>query len=190
MADEVLHALLDRVPASAPARLPNFTRHSIKGRQYPAVVPKAHDSVMGKLLLNLSPPEMNLFDAFEDVEYVRSTQPVTLQGVITQPISPEGLVTPSVSGQGLARDEGDSQAAEQIEQLQAGEEAIKALGDGGEGEIEAFVYVWANADDPDLYGSWDYEAWRRGHMEYFVIRCRSFARGWRERQGRRLASNF
>ncbi|CAI6001166.1 unnamed protein product [Closterium sp. NIES-65] len=81
MADEVLRALLDRVPASAPARLPNFSRHSIKGRQYPAVVPKAHDSVMGKLLLNLSPPEMSLFDAFEDVEYVRSTQLVTLQGV-------------------------------------------------------------------------------------------------------------
>ncbi|CAI7824617.1 unnamed protein product, partial [Closterium sp. NIES-54] len=141
------------------------TRHSIKGRQYPAVVPKAHDSVMGKLLLNLSPPEMSLFDAFEDVEYVRSTQLVTLQGVVTQPVSPQGLITQPASGQWLARGEGDSQAAEQIEQLQAGEEASKALGggegreggEGGEGEMKAFVYVWTNIEDPDLYGSWDYE---------------------------------
>ncbi|CAI5525145.1 unnamed protein product [Closterium sp. Naga37s-1] len=241
MADEVLRVLLDRVPASTPARLPNFTRHSIKGRQYPAVVPKAHDSVMGKvrrkggggrargwgvgggagmmgrqylavvpkahdsvmgklllnpspremslydafedvkyvrctqpvpipppllpllpllpqLLFSLSPPEMNLFDAFEDVEYVRSTHPVSLQRLITQP----------VTGQGLTRGEGASQAADQVEPLQAGEEASEALGgggeggggeggEGGEGEIEAFVYVWANAHDPDLYGSWDYE---------------------------------
>ncbi|GJP49115.1 hypothetical protein CLOM_g8372 [Closterium sp. NIES-68] len=117
MADEVLHALLDRVPASAPARLPNFTRHSIKGRQYPAIIPKADDSVLGKLLFNLSPPEMDLFDAFEDVEYVRHL----------------------VSVQGLA----------------AGREAQR------EEETKAFVYVWGNVEDPDLHGSWDYEAWRR-----------------------------
>ncbi|CAI5473877.1 unnamed protein product [Closterium sp. Yama58-4] len=119
MADEVLHALLDRVPTSAPARLPNFTRHSIKGRQYPAVVPKAQDSVMGKLLLNLSPPEMSLFDAFEDVEYVRSTHPVSLQGLITQP-------------------------------------------------------------DTDLYGSWDYEAWRTKWLDSYVAMCREFAQEWKE----------
>jgi gamma-glutamylcyclotransferase (GGCT)/AIG2-like uncharacterized protein YtfP len=30
------------------------------------------------------------------------------------------------------------------------------------------TYVWANKDDPNLYGEWDFEEWRRLHMDKFI----------------------
>eukprot|EP00271_Cylindrocystis_brebissonii_P008364 TRINITY_DN2255_c0_g1_i2.p1 TRINITY_DN2255_c0_g1~~TRINITY_DN2255_c0_g1_i2.p1 ORF type:complete len:152 (-),score=27.86 TRINITY_DN2255_c0_g1_i2:857-1312(-) len=34
--------------------------------------------------------------------------------------------------------------------------------------VPAYMYVWGNPDDPNLYGSWDYEAWRRDCMVEFI----------------------
>ncbi|XP_024031677.1 AIG2-like protein D [Morus notabilis] len=32
----------------------------------------------------------------------------------------------------------------------------------------AHAYVWSNKDDPNLYGEWDFEEWKRLHMNDFV----------------------
>ncbi|XP_068668550.1 uncharacterized protein [Aristolochia californica] len=40
--------------------------------------------------------------------------------------------------------------------------------------LPAQTYVWGNKDDPDLYGDWDYEEWRRVHMEDFLKMTKDF----------------
>ncbi|KAG6553853.1 hypothetical protein Mapa_004770 [Marchantia paleacea] len=36
--------------------------------------------------------------------------------------------------------------------------------------VQAYLYVWANAEDKSLYGDWDYEAWRTNNLEEFISR--------------------
>ncbi|KAL6536304.1 AIG2-like protein D [Orobanche gracilis] len=78
LSDDVVRALLCRVPPSLPAALPSYQRFSIKGRVYPAIIPAVDKKVIGKVLLDLTPPELHIFDAFEDVEYERRSVDVFL----------------------------------------------------------------------------------------------------------------
>ncbi len=50
MADEVLATLLHRVPQHKPATLSGFSRHSIKGVVYPAIIPSTADSSVSGLV--------------------------------------------------------------------------------------------------------------------------------------------
>ncbi|KAI3453948.1 hypothetical protein Pfo_010611 [Paulownia fortunei] len=79
LADDVVRALLSRVPPSSPAILPNYQRFSIKGRVYPAIVPVEDKKVIGKVLLGITPPELHILDTFEDVEYERRIVDVFLE---------------------------------------------------------------------------------------------------------------
>ncbi|XP_016494827.1 AIG2-like protein D [Nicotiana tabacum] len=78
LADDVVHALLKRVPPSNPAILHNYHRFSIKGRVYPAILAVENKKVTGKVLLDVTVPELNILDIFEDVEYERTTVDVSL----------------------------------------------------------------------------------------------------------------
>ncbi|KAI6679130.1 hypothetical protein NL676_033011 [Syzygium grande] len=78
LADDVVRALLNRVPPSSPALLPEFHRFSIKGRVYPAILPLPKHTVAGKVLMGITVPELDVLDTFEDVEYARTTVQVTL----------------------------------------------------------------------------------------------------------------
>lgn len=78
LADDIVRALLKRVPPSNPAILHNYHRFSIKGRVYPAILPVENKRVNGKVLLDITVPELNILDAFEDVEYERMTVDVSL----------------------------------------------------------------------------------------------------------------
>ncbi|XP_022131718.1 AIG2-like protein D [Momordica charantia] len=42
-----------------------------------------------------------------------------------------------------------------------------SLVDGSE-RLVAHTYVWSNRSDPDLYGEWNFEEWKRLHMDDFV----------------------
>ncbi|XVF48132.1 hypothetical protein PTKIN_Ptkin03bG0166200 [Pterospermum kingtungense] len=35
-------------------------------------------------------------------------------------------------------------------------------------KLQAHAYVWDNANDPNLYGDWDFEEWKRVHKEGFI----------------------
>ncbi|XWS72877.1 hypothetical protein CRYUN_Cryun02cG0077600 [Craigia yunnanensis] len=35
-------------------------------------------------------------------------------------------------------------------------------------KLQAHAYVWNNANDPNLYGDWDFEEWKRVHKESFI----------------------
>ncbi|CAM8961314.1 unnamed protein product [Rhodiola kirilowii] len=124
MADEVVHALLNRVPQSSPAILNNFHRFSIKGRVYPAIIPVDSKHVTGRVFFGVTPPELEVLDIFEDVEYERVDVEVS-------------------------------------------------LGDSAE-KLQAYTYVWENKNDPQLYGDWDFEAWKRAHMKDFVAMTMDF----------------
>ncbi|XP_021729255.1 AIG2-like protein D [Chenopodium quinoa] len=78
LADEVVQVLLNRVPSSTPATLPDFQRFSIKGRVYPAILPVENKKVLGRVLKGVTNLELDILDIFEDIEYVRDTVEVTL----------------------------------------------------------------------------------------------------------------
>ncbi|KAK4435657.1 AIG2-like protein D [Sesamum alatum] len=79
LADDVVRALLTRVPPSSPAILHDYHRFSIKGRVYPAILPAENKKVIGKVLIGITPPELHILDEFEDNEYERKTIDVFLQ---------------------------------------------------------------------------------------------------------------
>lgn len=79
LSDDVIRALLSRVPPSSPAILPHHQRFSIKGRVYPAIIPVQDSQVSGRVLLGITPPELHILDEFEDVEYERKTVEVLLR---------------------------------------------------------------------------------------------------------------
>ncbi|CAI0376304.1 unnamed protein product [Linum tenue] len=37
-----------------------------------------------------------------------------------------------------------------------------------EQKLQVNAYVWVDKDDPDLYGEWDFEEWKKSHMSDFV----------------------
>uniref|UniRef100_A0A0E0LFB9 Putative gamma-glutamylcyclotransferase n=1 Tax=Oryza punctata TaxID=4537 RepID=A0A0E0LFB9_ORYPU len=41
----------------------------------------------------------------------------------------------------------------------------------------ADTYVWADAEDPNLYGEWDFEEWKRLHMKDFLAMTNGFMDG-------------
>ncbi|VVB08881.1 unnamed protein product [Arabis nemorensis] len=125
MADDVVRLLLNRVPPTSSAILPDFHRFSIKGRVYPAILPVQADKVHGKVLFGITDDELYLLDEFEDIEYERENVQVLL------PDSSE--------------------------------------------KLETKTYVWAKKDDPDLYGTWEFEEWKQLHMEGFLKMTKEFA---------------
>ncbi|KAI3699361.1 hypothetical protein L2E82_43619 [Cichorium intybus] len=38
----------------------------------------------------------------------------------------------------------------------------------------AYVYIWANSGDPDLYGVWDFEEWKESKLEDYLKMTKSF----------------
>ncbi|EEF34406.1 Protein AIG2, putative [Ricinus communis] len=46
-----------------------------------------------------------------------------------------------------------------------------SLMDGGRSSsqiLQAHTYVWENKTDPDLFGEWDFEEWKKAHMNDFL----------------------
>ncbi|CAL9233791.1 unnamed protein product [Arabidopsis halleri] len=126
MADDVVRLLLNRIPQTASATLPDFHRFSIKGRVYPAILPAKADKVTGKVLFGITDHELNVLDEFEDIEYER-------------------------------------------------EDVQVLLTDSSDEKLQTKTYVWAKKDDPDLYGTWDFEEWKQLHMEGFLKMTKEFA---------------
>ncbi|CAD6248119.1 unnamed protein product [Miscanthus lutarioriparius] len=38
----------------------------------------------------------------------------------------------------------------------------------------AYAYIWGNERDPDLYGEWDFEEWRKVHLEDYLEMTQEF----------------
>ncbi|CAM0946991.1 unnamed protein product [Alopecurus aequalis] len=42
-----------------------------------------------------------------------------------------------------------------------------SLADSSE-TILAYAYIWRNVDDPDLYGEWDFDEWKKEHFKDYL----------------------
>ncbi|GKU87542.1 hypothetical protein SLEP1_g1931 [Rubroshorea leprosula] len=41
-------------------------------------------------------------------------------------------------------------------------------------KLQAYTYVWNDKNDPNLYGDWNFEEWKRVHMEDFLKMSNEF----------------
>uniref|UniRef100_A0A1J3CTL7 Putative gamma-glutamylcyclotransferase n=2 Tax=Noccaea caerulescens TaxID=107243 RepID=A0A1J3CTL7_NOCCA len=51
------------------------------------------------------------------------------------------------------------------------------------------TYVWAKEDDPNMYGEWDFEEWKRLHMEKFIEGFKQFM-DWKKNPDGKPMVNF
>ncbi|KFK40523.1 hypothetical protein AALP_AA2G006700 [Arabis alpina] len=51
-------------------------------------------------------------------------------------------------------------------------------------KMQVETYIWANKDDPDMYGEWDFEEWKRLHMEKFIEASKKFIEWKKNPDGR------
>ncbi|KAL7478134.1 hypothetical protein ACHAW6_003909 [Cyclotella cf. meneghiniana] len=167
MSTEVLQTLLGRTPHMlSGVVLHQHVRHPVKGRVYPAVIPAAtgaasqcndrrYDkneasghiySVQGVLLLNLSPSEVEIFDYFEDegIDYIRTRVDVHV---------PESAIS-SVEFNLLKKKDPSLSHDYCKERFRC---------------VETNAYIWARgAEDLDLLQRWDYEAFRREYLNWYL----------------------
>ncbi|XP_047080965.1 AIG2-like protein D [Lolium rigidum] len=38
----------------------------------------------------------------------------------------------------------------------------------------AFAYIWGKVDDPDLYGEWDFDEWKKVHLKDYLTMTQDF----------------
>jgi len=67
--DEVVTALIDRVPDYAATTVSGWRVAQLPDRVYPGLVPSEGDEAAGRLYLDLTPAEWATLDAFEDPTY-------------------------------------------------------------------------------------------------------------------------
>ncbi|MCM2393632.1 gamma-glutamylcyclotransferase family protein [Streptomyces albipurpureus] len=68
-ANDVLTALLGRIPARIPALAPGWRAAALESRVYPGLVPAPNATASGLLLTDLTPTEWRILDLFEDDRY-------------------------------------------------------------------------------------------------------------------------
>ncbi|KAF3489495.1 hypothetical protein F2Q69_00055923 [Brassica cretica] len=56
-------------------------------------------------------------------------------------------------------------------------------------KMQVETFVWANKDDPHLYGEWDLEEWKKLHMEKFIEASKKFIE-WKKNPDGRSREEF
>ncbi|KFK33767.1 hypothetical protein AALP_AA5G057500 [Arabis alpina] len=56
-------------------------------------------------------------------------------------------------------------------------------------KMQVETYVWANKDDPNMYGEWDFEEWKRLHMDKFIEASKKFIE-WKKNPDGRSREEF
>ncbi|CAA7033072.1 unnamed protein product [Microthlaspi erraticum] len=64
---------------------------------------------------------------------------------------------------------------DEFEDIEYTRENVQVLLTDSSEKLQTKTYVWANKDDPDLYGTWDFEEWKQLHMEGFLKMTKEFA---------------
>uniref|UniRef100_A0A1J3CRT4 Putative gamma-glutamylcyclotransferase n=1 Tax=Noccaea caerulescens TaxID=107243 RepID=A0A1J3CRT4_NOCCA len=64
---------------------------------------------------------------------------------------------------------------DEFEDIEYTRENVQVLLTDTSEKLQTKTYVWANKDDPDLYGTWDFEEWKQLHMEGFLKMTREFS---------------
>ncbi|XP_020600205.1 AIG2-like protein D [Phalaenopsis equestris] len=53
---------------------------------------------------------------------------------------------------------------------------VEVFLNGDSGKLSAETYVWADKDDPNLYGEWDFEEWKQLHLKDFLSMTEGFVK--------------
>uniref|UniRef100_A0A1J3I6B2 Putative gamma-glutamylcyclotransferase n=1 Tax=Noccaea caerulescens TaxID=107243 RepID=A0A1J3I6B2_NOCCA len=64
---------------------------------------------------------------------------------------------------------------DEFEDIEYTRENVQVLLTDTSEKLQTKTYVWANKDDPDLYGTWDFEEWKQLHMEGFLKMTKEFS---------------
>ncbi|KAG2301454.1 hypothetical protein Bca52824_030105 [Brassica carinata] len=56
-------------------------------------------------------------------------------------------------------------------------------------KMQVAAFIWANKDDPDMYGEWDFEEWKRLYMEKFIEASKKFIE-WKKNPNGRTREEF
>lgn len=136
--------------------LQNHSRHPVRQRVYPGVIPSTHTSaaVEGVLLVDLSSLEVKMLDYFEEegIEYKRTNVQVQIPEVNSMDEDIQTLVTNSIKV--------DDDLSNRILKTQA--------------------YIWLkDTDTLDLTQDWDFEDFKKNcsdwYLQYTVKPCREEA---------------
>eukprot|EP00741_Cyanophora_paradoxa_P002927 tig00000655_g2841.t1 len=154
MSEEVLGALLHRVPKMQPARLEGFHRYNIHGRVYPAIAPRQGGVVEGLLITDLDEDEWDILarDAFEAKEYAKQVHAVEALPVMAR-AGEDPDVRPGERPQAKAY-------VWSVEQDLPGPPEEPAR------------------DSAKLHGTWSYQSWREGHLKSYSEMCIEFRNGY------------
>ena len=143
MSSDVLQVLLGRVPTIIPnAILQNHSRHPVRGRVYPGVIPtpintSSLSSVEGKLLLDITPLEMKYLDWFEN------------EGVDYNRIKVQVMIPNNTSNE---NGEHDNNSEEQTTKQQ-----------------QTNAYIWSlGTSKLDTSCDWDYNMFVEKHLEWYI----------------------
>ncbi|ESQ54060.1 hypothetical protein EUTSA_v10026383mg [Eutrema salsugineum] len=91
-------------------------------------------------------------------------------------IVPDG--TGEVSGKvlkGITDDE--LKLLDEFEDVEYVRKAVHVVLKDNSEKLQVETYVWRNKDDPDLYGEWDFEEWKRHDKDDFVTATKKFLEG-------------
>ena len=140
----MLQVLLGRVPTIIPnAILHNHSRHPVRGRVYPGVIPtpintsSSLSSVEGKLLLDITPLEMKYLDWFEN------------EGVDYNRLKVQVMIPNNTSNE---NGEHDNNSEEQTTKQQ-----------------QTNAYIWSlGTSKLDTSCDWDYNMFVEKHLEWYI----------------------
>ncbi|CAH8387459.1 unnamed protein product [Eruca vesicaria subsp. sativa] len=63
---------------------------------------------------------------------------------------------------------------DEFEDVEYDRKAVEVVLTDTSEKLQVETYVWANKDDPDLYGEWDFEEWKRDERETFITATKKF----------------
>ncbi|KAA8643032.1 hypothetical protein EYZ11_003636 [Aspergillus tanneri] len=164
MAPQILHRVIHGSPnpepwqkallTFKPAILHGFRRHRVRGADYPGIVPnKDGASVLGTVVFGLADGDVHRLDIFEGPDYVKEK--------VTVRVLRESL---SVDGHGLSDQLQDGDGKHLRDVLDA---AGAEFADEGE-EVPAATYVFIAGEDKLEEAEWDFEAFKRDKMAWWV----------------------
>ncbi|KAL0739273.1 hypothetical protein Bca4012_015483 [Brassica carinata] len=73
---------------------------------------------------------------------------------------------------GITDDE--RQLLDEFEDVEYDRKSVEVVLTDTSEKLQVGTYVWRNKDDPDLYGEWDFEEWKRDDSEAFITATKKF----------------
>ncbi|KAF8097540.1 hypothetical protein N665_0286s0049 [Sinapis alba] len=68
----------------------------------------------------------------------------------------------------------ERQLLDEFEDVEYDRKAVEVVLTDTSEKLQVGTYVWRNKNDPDLYGEWDFEEWKRDDREAFITATKKF----------------